>query len=105
MTTNQLSVVSAFVTKLSNLIDFSISPIIKSTLGIYFQKSLPDNSPLIVNSNIALYAIRVLAASVTELQISVLFVIDCLRFHHVNWVQWLFSVTFLFSLQKKMVIG
>ncbi|OMJ71572.1 hypothetical protein SteCoe_30191 [Stentor coeruleus] len=70
-TTNQLSVISAILTRLITYIGFKmLSPMIKTIIGIYFEKTLPVNSPLILDSTISIYASRVFAASITKLEIS-----------------------------------
>ncbi|OMJ76182.1 hypothetical protein SteCoe_24477 [Stentor coeruleus] len=57
---------------MQNILDFnSISEIIKRTINLYFENALPNNEPLIISSELLIYAARTTAESLTSSNIQI----------------------------------
>ncbi|OMJ76190.1 hypothetical protein SteCoe_24485 [Stentor coeruleus] len=71
LTSSQLLVIFDWLGNLTSILDFnSLSNMIQKTISIYFKTALPGDDPLILNSDLSLYAARVLAGTLENLNIS-----------------------------------
>ncbi|OMJ65735.1 hypothetical protein SteCoe_37705 [Stentor coeruleus] len=72
LTSNHLKEIFTFLNKLGRILDFnSLSEIVKNTTELYLENSFPGSEPLIINSELLVYAARTTAEFFTSLNIQI----------------------------------